>query len=763
MHNSLFTREELRPANAHGTYTRFRDPYRGLTVQPGSEPGSDEFRLAPAWRVVFGPTVDAGAATALQADVTSLFARLGIALDDGAPRAFCFDVDASLSPRDCRLDLGADRLAIAGGGTAGLWAGLAWLVWELRVRRAPVLPTGRREHRALWTTQISQGPWGGNYSVPDLGPDFLSDESLRLYAHGGVNSMMIYGDLLCYVRSDILPELNHPDAKRHLDVLRAAGRRAARYGVGFTYVPVHPKLVPAHPVFAAHPDVRGRGWRRGTHRFHCLCSTSAQALAFYREQYRRLFDAVPQLQGVLAITYSESFYHCDMWQPFECQPCPRCAPLSSDARVIPLLATVADALHEVRPDAFLAEWIYTWQPPDNGGRTLAAIHATRPVAVGVCQAVDKDPLYDGRTVYQKPGYRKWMWDYTLDYEGPTAFAAEAARCAHESARPFLAKTETGTGIEAMQLPYVPAFYHLARKWQGVRSLRPDGVHQAWLFYGHHLSRAERLAAWAAYRPDQPAEAFLAELARADFGPAAAPAALTCWARFGRAVKRLPCVHLGEYYKSPSFFGPCHPLLPDPEAPVPEPFYACLYYLQELGPSFSCRELDECRVPIVLAELPETPAGLGVHTDPGLGWELVSDEYDAAAREGRTGWETLCAAEERLESDEDRLNWREETLLAELAWRTFLSCANVVRFLLARQAWWRGDAPAALAAMRRVATAERANALAALPLYAAAPWLDPAARLDGRFPEAATLIHAKVGIVDAFLTTRPCTRPGDTLR
>ena len=753
MHNSLFIREALRTANRAPVYTRFRDPYRALTLRPDALPAESEFSLTGGAWCLDDSGVPLEVAAALREDLGALFARLGLKLDRGGRRRLRLTFEADLGERDARLCLAPDDICLSGGGAAGLWAALTWFVWELRIRRAPLLPRARREYRAAWAVQVSQGPWGGNYSVPDFSPEFLSDDSLRLYAHGGVNSMMVYGDLLCYVRSSVLPELDHPDADRHLEVLREAAARAARYGVGFTYVPVHPKLAPDHPVFLAHPDVRGRSFQIEGRRFDFLCSSAPGTLAFYREQYRRIFQAVPQLQGVIAITYSESFYHCDMWngamwQAREHAPCPRCAALSQQERVVPLLETVAAAITSVNPRAFFAEWIYSWWPPECGERGLAAIHATRPAAIGICQAVDKDPLYDGKTVYQKPGYRKALWDYSLDYEGPTGYAREAADFARRDGRFMLAKTETGIGLEAFQFPYVPALHHLARKWEGVRSLGPNGVHQAWLFYGHHLSRAEQLAGWAAYRADQPAESFLADLARADFGRAA-NAALTCWARFGRAVKHLPCVHLGNYYQSPSFFGPCHPLLPRRADPVPTLFHGSLYYLQENGPSFSCRNLDECRVPLVLADLPDTPAGIQVQPDPGLGWDLVADEYAEAAREGRAGWAALQAAEPLLESDADRTHWTEEVALAELVWRTFLACEHVTRFLCARRERDTGK-PGAVAAMRRIAEKERENALSALPLYAAAPWLDPAARLDGIFPSAAAMIQEKVRIIDAFL-------------
>ena len=751
MHNSLTIREQLRQANRNEIFTRFRDPYRAMTIGPDA-PAEDELTMDGTWRLAIGQNLPTPAADALRTDLEKLWQAMGLTLRgveaDGTAKIE-LGLSDDLPSRGASIDVQPGRIALAGGDVAGLWAAVMWLAWELRVRRAAILRIGRRTDSAAWGLQISQGPLGGNYSVPDLGPEFLSDESLRLYAHSGVNSMMLYGDILCYARSEILPELDHPEADRYLDILVDAGRRAAAHGVGFTYVPVHPKLAPDHAVFQAHPQVRGRGYCHSGHRFNILCSSQEDALAFYAEQYERLFSAVPQLQGVLAISYSESFYHCDMWAVHEVEPCPHCQPLPRDQRVIPLLTTVADAIRRANPRAFLAEWIYACPPRDNGGRTLPDIHASRPETIHVCQSVDKDALYDGRAVYQKPGYRKGPWDYCLDLDEPTIYAQEAARFAQESGRQFVAKTETGIGIETMQLPYVPALPHLARKWEGVRGLQPDGVHQAWLFYGHHYSRAERLAAWAAYRPDQPREEFLAELARADFGPGAVEGVLRCWSRFGRAVKHLPCVHLGMYYRSPSFFGPCYPLLPSSTAPVPDLFHASLYYLQEHGLTFSPKQIEECRVPMVM-DFPDKPEGVSIRPDPGLGWDLVIEEYAHAAREGRLGWEALAAVEGLLESEGDRLNWREEMALAELTWRTFLTCEHAVRFLSARTRWESAGDRDARAEMVRAARLEKDNALAAAPIYESAPWLDPSVRLDGIFPAAADCITEKCRIMDTFL-------------
>ncbi len=286
MHNSLFTRDLLRKTNADPMRLERRDPHRGVMRDPAARPGTGEFELRGKWHVINYPDAPR---RLIAGDLRDFMARMGVETGQApviteTPRvSLAFAPD--LAARDCRLSLQPDHIAIEGGAASGLWAGLAWLEWEMRTRRGPFLPAGTYTHRAAWPVQISQGPWGGNYSVPDFAPEYLSDDAFRLYAHYGVNTMMIYGDLLCYAQSAVLPELNAPDAEANLAVL--AGCRPARggYGVQFSYVSVGPKLRPDHPVFANHPATRGTGVVMTAARLHFLCSGDEAVLAFYRETF----------------------------------------------------------------------------------------------------------------------------------------------------------------------------------------------------------------------------------------------------------------------------------------------------------------------------------------------------------------------------------------------------------------------------------------------------------------------------------------------
>jgi hypothetical protein len=587
---------------------------------PDAAPGDDEFLLADCWRIEAALPSDI--ARAIREDLSDFLQHMGIDTAEQAPNTISVSINNAMAARDCRLIFNPDSLHIEGGDISGVWAGVAWFEWKMRTRRGPILPRGLFEKHAAWDVQISQGPWGGNYSVPDFSPEYLSDDGFRLYAHYGVNSMMIYGDMLCYINSRILPELNCPDYDANIRMLKDASRRAARYGVHFTYVPVGPKLGPEHPVFQNHPDVRGAGVYRDS-LLHFLCSSSPKVLDFYEETFENLFREVPELAGVILITFSESFYHCRIWDGITRIPCPSCAGIPVNRMVAGLVEAVNKGIKSGQPEAFTAMWVYTW----SHGNRRDAFRELSP-GIGVFHHIDKDHQY------KKKGYTKNIWDYSIDYIGPTPAMVELADFAHTTERSLFVKTETGIGLEVIQFPYVPAMQHLAKKWQNVRKLRPFGVHQSWLFYGMFGSRAEELGLWAAYQPSLSAADFIQKMAVRDFGSQAAPHIIDGWKCMSRAVTHLPCLHLQVYYIGPSFLGPAHPLAPSANEEVPDVFYGYLFYLQEGEETFSVKQIEQARTCLVMRTLPDSSTDVGAAPDDPYsdGWDLVAEEYSAASRE-----------------------------------------------------------------------------------------------------------------------------------
>ncbi|MDD4870759.1 MAG: hypothetical protein PHR77_09385 [Kiritimatiellae bacterium] len=740
IHNSLFIRERLRAANSDPFYLERRDPHRGVQRDPKAMLRPNDLELKDHWRIEANVPPDL--AGPLREDVSDFLRRMNVKVSQSTGRPIRLRLNKDLAPRAFHVDADPNHVEIQGGDAAGLWAGVAWCEREMGVRRGPFLPQGKVERQAAWRTQVSQGPWGGNYSVPDFSPEYLSDDAFRLYAHYGVNSMMIYGDVLCYAKSNILPELNCPDADKNLAMLKDAAQRAARYGVRFTYVPVGAKLRPEHQVFRNHPEVGGVIVKHGGG-LQFLCSCSKTVHKYYEEMFSRLSE---NLAGVILITGGESWYHCRMWDWNIKTPCPQCSKIPVPEVTASWVEMVDRGLKRDNPEAFTAQWIYNNTGYTNRVERFKA--AARQI--GVFHAVDKDYRC------HKEGYTKNMWDYSIDCAEPTPEIKKLAAFSHETGRPFWVKTETGSGLEVFQFPYVPAMQHLAHKWEGVRSLRPVGVHQSWLFFGMAGTRAEELGFWATYEPEKSAEQFLHEMAVRDFGPEAADQVLQSWAAMSRAVTHLPEIQMGGYYIGPMFLGPCYPMVPSSQDKVPEVFYAYLHYLQENEETFSVKQIQDARTCLVMRDLPRTTV---VPDDPrSNAWDLVTREFTVAAKEAEEALHRMQAAAKHARTEADHRQFQEETDLTELLYRTWLTCANTVEFLRARHDWEKDKNPIGLSRMQALARQERENAVAALPIFARSRWLDPALRLDGGYRPAAEMLREKIAWLDRFLSAVTGAKP-----
>jgi hypothetical protein len=133
------------------------------------------------------------------------------------------------------------------------------------------------------------------------------------------------------------------------------------------------------------------------------------------------------------------------------------------------------------------------------------------------------------------------------------------------------------------------------------------------------------------------------------------------------------------------------------------------------------------------------------------WDVVAREYGVAAREAKVAWQLMQQALALGRTAADRHALQEELWLTELIYRTFLACEHVVHFLQARDRYEAGT-EAALTDMRRIATRERDNAAAALPIYQQARWLDINERTDGKYSSCVEMITEKVAWIDRFIAT-----------
>ncbi len=672
MHNSLLIRDILRSRNHDSMAIGRRDPHRGVRIDHARHPEVGEVALEGTW--CLSAVAPEAVAKALVNDVSDFLEHVGVDVDPFRGQSMEFRLDDDLPSGGFWMQVDPGHIQIAGGGAAGLWAGAVYVEREMTARCAAIVPLGLVQRTPQWEAQISQAPFGSNYLVPDLTEEFLGDDAFRLLIHYGCTGMSIYGDWLCYVSSERIAELNHPDYDANMAALNNAVARAGAYGVRLYYVAVSPKLPPDHPAWIHHPALRGskvdpgplRGQR--TADIYCLCSSSPESLAFHGEVMANLFRQVPDLGGLILIVGGESYYHCFMRPdkqelgPEVRTNCPVCAQRNPEAVVSELLRVTATAVHGESPQAAVMAWPYSawWSSDPVQLQLLDAL----PSEVTWLTTVDKDQQYN------KGSYQKKIWDYSIDYTGPSDRARIQAQRCHDRNLPLAIKTETALGLECIQFPYMPALDRLYRKWMAVRSLRPQIVLQSWMFFGMWGSRAEELGWWVTWHPEMSPQEVLRTLAIRDFG-ADAEAFLGSWSKISEAVGHLP--YIGPYFSGPEFLGPAHPLVWDSHDPALQQFYANLYYLQEHEATFA-PTLTVVRHPIYYGDLPEDHLSMAMSTPSVDRWSIIIGELDRAVECACEGWNAIA----KVEMGGDRSSAqmvREEQLLTELVYRTLVTTRN----------------------------------------------------------------------------------------
>ncbi len=759
LHNSLLIRDFLKERNANPVCIERRAVHRLPFKYPLPDKRAGLVVLDGSWDVVADAVMDG--ANEIQNDATDFLTKCGVAVQAGSSRRVTITVNKRIPPGAYHLAVSDGSIAISASSTVGAWAGWLGVEKEIMNQRQRCVEAINKTFQPAWNVQISQAPFGSNFLVPDLSVEFLSDDAFKMLAHFGCNGMSIYGDWLLYVNSKIFPELNRPDYAENVAMLKDATERAARYGISLYYVPVSPKLPSDHPVFRSHPQARGarlaRGSRKSEGELHSLCSTSEESLAFIAETWASLFKAVPLLGGLILIVGGESYYHCfmspdkrtlaDETPVMAKTNCIACSKQKPEAVVSRLVGVTADAVHRSSPAAVVAAWPYSATRWSAEPYQIDLIEAL-PRGVSFLSEIDKD-----QWVHKEgAGYSKLIWDYSLDYVGPSDRITEQAATCHSRGVPLLVKSETALGLEFIHVPYVPCIDRLTEKWANVRALRPSGVLQSWMFFGSFGSRAEELGWWYCWRPGLPADAILEKIAARDFGKDSGQVRVA-WTRMSEAIGHLPCIP--PYFMGPWFLGPAHPLLPSADAEVPDVFKGALYYKQENEASLSSARIGEFES-LVINALPVSPVSWGFIADDAVNsWRAFLAELGRAMQLSKEAHEAIGAALAcigGLDRDQQQ-HVREEALLVEFMHRTFVTCFNTIQFLAARDRPGMGLEGLGAGDLVEIAKDELENARRARSLFKSAPWLGLGFRMEGRFAPNMEMLAAKEKILLGIIGTQ----------
>ena len=552
------------------------DYFERFSLDTEAEAGVGEVALGLDWEIV--ACANANPLTTIMAGHLAEFfeERMGLALPlrvDTAPPAvrgkaiMLSDHEAgdSLSDGAFTISVAADRVVVGAGTAAGLRDGIVELVNRMGFRAAPILALGDSTHSPRLATRVGAVPWLGSYR--DV--VFQGNNAVILTPEVGTRNYAA-ARLLELSSSAAIPELVPHQQPALLAQMAERAQEARQYGLKI-FLPLRMwDFYPVdHPLFVNHPELRGAEalyFLDQPPAGFLLCTEAPLMRQYLSESIRGLFEAIP-LDGVLVIIGGEEFQHCFM-RPAGAAlghtNCSRCETIGADQVVANLCNGMAEAARQANPEGLLVAWPYSassfWSV-DADQRGL--IERLGP-GTALLTEVEKD-----ETVTKEGGVVKLIWDYSIDFIGPTARAQRQIAAGKARGIPVFLKSEPELAFEAPGLPYIPC---VDRWFERAEALAGSGADGAWVFPWFQAGYGATSAEVYKYPPWNPApgkEALLAKLAARIAGAEAAPHLREAWAHVSEAVAWSP--EQPPYYSGPYYLGPAHPIFADPEVELPASF------------------------------------------------------------------------------------------------------------------------------------------------------------------------------------------------
>ncbi len=642
----------------------------------------------------------------------------------GTNRRIVLDVDPALaeSPEAHRLRVTPDAVDVTGAGPVGVLQGVFRLENLMRERGGPFVPLGEEVRTPLFKHRIHRSPlspfyveeltgergdpfnadWfspGMDYPAyieEDAGPDmFYHDNLLLRMAEHGFNAIWLRGSFRHFAKCSVFPEFGR-DSDRILSRLRALAQRAGRFGMKvFLYLNEPLGIAEHDEFFVNHPQCRGSA--SVFKPMINLCSSTPEVKTYLRESAEYILSHVPELAGFVMITASEYPSHC--WCRSGINPenpserigevasCPRCRERTPQDVVGEIVGLIREGATAVNPEAEIIAWNWSWAmwEEDPQESVLAAL-PPETIVMGD---------YERGEPTEACGFAYTNDEYNIKVVGPSQRFKGVAKFLQDRGRPVYARIQIGTTHENPDIPYLPVPTQIARKYHTLRETGVAGLMTCWNF-GNMPSLATEVAGEFTWAPQPSVEAGLRAVAARHFGPEAADDVVAAWERLSVAHNDFPG-SIPVMYNGPISRGP-----------------AFLFIFDQVDKKFPNSWLLEKDI-----------EGDRLDWAVPFGPEKVLECYRSEVAKAADGLALLEQALARATGD-DRRRLARELGVAKFHVIQTTSAANVVDFLLTRNAYYASTDPAEkmrlLDRIEAICRDEVANAEASLPLMAADPRL-----------------------------------------
>lgn len=382
--------------------------------------------------------------------------------------------------------------------------------------------------------------YGDPLSNPTLDP--YPDGFLQRLASVGVNGVWLHVVLRDLAPGGAaFPEFGAGHEQR-LANLRALVQRAKRFGVGVYLYMNEPRAMPGS-FFKNRPEVAGV--EEGD--FKALCTSHPAVRGWMADALTYIFQQVPDLGGIYAITASENLTNCASHGSW--QSCQRCKG-RSDADILAEIVAVLEAgVHRGNPKAIVVVSDWGWR----GHGDAVDIVRRLPKPVWLMSVSEWDyPIVRG-------GIATKVGEYAISAVGPGPRSVRHWEAARQAGIKTAAEIQFNNTCEIASIPYLPVMDLVAEHLHNLAPQRLNGMLIGWTMGGHpspNFQLAQRLNR----SPAPEVGAVLDAVAQERFGPEGAPHARKAWTLASQAYRQYP-FHISVVYTSPVQWGPANPVYP----------------------------------------------------------------------------------------------------------------------------------------------------------------------------------------------------------
>ncbi|MCC6795957.1 MAG: hypothetical protein IT366_12640 [Candidatus Hydrogenedentes bacterium] len=717
---------ETSEAYAKSPYTAISSNYfNRFSRDPDTKLGAQEMPLDGAWTIVIDANDTAFAETMAGHLIEFLNGRMGVNVklgNSGERQIVLSDRGApDMKPESFTLNVVKDKVTVLGADAESIRDGVVKLVSLIGMRQAPALTIGSQTYTPRLRVRLGATPYGG--SAKDL--MFMGYNAV--FAGGG--------ELYALSSSDAIPELaSRRQAGAREGTAKAVADAKKNKLKAYAFVSLRQKFPENDPIFQRDPSIRGtRTWKADGE--FVLCTEHPAVKQFLSDTMKEMFQAAPELDGVVMIIGGEGFYHCFM-RPFGVEKghtnCARCEALGADTVVANLCNLLADAARSVNPKAEVIAWPYSAEHVWSSDKAQSGFIAKLKPGTGIFTEMEKDEY-----VEKPDGVRKHLWDYSIDLIGPGDRAKQQIDACRKAGISIYMKSEPELGFEAPRLSHIPCMDRWVDRAEALASCGADG---AWVFpafrpnYGTPPAEVNQLVWWnPAPSKDDALDALAARIA----GNTAGLHLRNAWRFVSEAIPFSP--EIPPYYTGPYYLGPAHPMCVDPDAKLPEVFYGQYLFMAEMSDSEGLPArptfFTEARgnVPVFLRMYREMEAKLKSAVD-----EIEAAKIDVPER---------CKL--MFDSDASAIRWFYHTARAHANFYESCQLRDALRTLAKSESKTPEQIETVkkqFARWREVLLDEKANAEAALPVMEGDVRLDWYYGGDHTFPHGADMIREKLRII-----------------